>query len=198
VNLEILRTSVRASLPEVDSIADEDLRQKVIEVHALALSETEFERIEDIPEPEEGDGASPMRFGTQADHYRGVARMAVALADALEGLYGDLGIDRDTLLASALCHDVGKAFEFSHRNQARWDKNRAFQGFPAIRHPVYGVHLGLVVGLPEQVVHCIGGHSLPGEGALIEASLETTIVKYCDHSFWKILERAWVRKESAK
>jgi putative nucleotidyltransferase with HDIG domain len=138
-----------------------------------------------------------LRFGTQADHYRAVTRMAIALADALEGLYGELGIDRDVLIASALCHDVGKAFEFSPHNEARWNSNRAIGGYPAIRHPVYGVHLGLTVGLPEEVVHCIGGHSLPGEGALIEASLETTIVKYCDHSSWKILERAWVRKESS-
>jgi hypothetical protein len=105
-----LRASVRSSLPEIDDIDDENLREKVVEVHALALSETEFTRIEDIPEPEEGAGASPLRFGTQADHYRAVTRMAVALADALEGLYGELGIDRDILIASALCHDVGKAF----------------------------------------------------------------------------------------
>jgi hypothetical protein len=32
---------------------------------------------------------------------------------------------------------------------------------------------------------------------LIEASLETTIVKYCDHSFWKILDRAWLRAQSS-
>jgi 23S rRNA maturation-related 3'-5' exoribonuclease YhaM len=189
-----LRAAVRQSLPEVDKIADESLRAKVIEVHALALSETEFERLEDIPEPEEGPGATPLRYGSQADHYRAVARMSMALADALESVYGPLGIDRDILVASALCHDVGKAFEFSRHNQARWKANPALSGFPAIRHPVYGVHLGLVVGLPESIVHCIGGHSLPGEGALIQASLETTIVKYCDHSFWKILERAWERR----
>ena len=197
MSLDQLRAGVRESLPEIDDISDDDLRNKVIEVHALALSETEFTRIEEIPEPEEGPGASPLRFGTQADHYRAVTRMAIGLADALEGLYGPLGIDRDILIASALCHDVGKAFEFSPQNEARWNENRAVAGFPAIRHPVYGVHLGLVVGLPEEVVHCIGGHSLPGEGALIEASLETTIVKYCDHSSWKILERAWLRRESS-
>ena len=92
---------------------------------------------------------------------------------------------------------AGKAFEFSFRNQGRWKKNRAFAGYPAVRHPVYGVHLGLVVGLPEQVIHCIGGHSMHGEGALIESSLEGMIVKYCDNSFWRILERAWERRQAS-
>ena len=196
-SLESLRMSVRRSLPELAEISDEGLREKVVEIHAIALSETEFERLEDIPEPQDIPGAIPLRFGTQVDHYRAVARMATALADALEAVYGSLDIDRDILIASALCHDAGKAFEFSFRNQGRWKKNRAFAGYPAVRHPVYGVHLGLVVGLPEQVIHCIGGHSMHGEGALIESSLEGMIVKYCDNSFWRILERAWERRQAS-
>jgi 23S rRNA maturation-related 3'-5' exoribonuclease YhaM len=194
--METLRKGVRKSLPEIGEITDEALRDMVVEIHALALSETEFETIEEIPEPEEGPGVTPLRFGNQAGHFRAVARMAVALADALETVYGGLRIDRDILLASALCHDAGKAFEFSPRNEARWKTDPAASGYPAVRHPLYGVHLGYVVGLPEAVIHCIGGHSLNGEGALIKSSLETTIVKYCDHSFWRILERAWERSQT--
>lgn len=193
-----LRAGVRQSLPEIGLIRDEALAEKVVEVHALALAESEFERIEDIPEPEDIPGATPIRYGTQAEHYRVVTKMALALADAVEEILGPLGIDRDILVASGLCHDVGKAFEFSQRNERRWKANRGRFGYPAIRHPVYGVHLGLTVGLPEEVIHCIGGHSLNGEGALIEGSLETTIVKYCDHSSWKILERAWIKNSSAE
>ena len=196
-NIESLRMNVRRSLPELEQISDEKLREKVVELHAIALSETEFERLEDIPEPQDIPGAIPLRFGTQADHYRAVARMAVALADALEAVYGPLDIDRDILIASALSHDAGKAFEFSHRNQGRWKTNRALAGYPAVRHPVYGVHLGLTVGLPERVVHCIGGHSMNGEGALIESSLEGMIIRYCDNSFWRILERAWERRQAS-
>jgi putative nucleotidyltransferase with HDIG domain len=194
-DLDRLRAGVVESLPEVDEIKDPKLRELVIEAHAVALSETEFTRIEDIPEPEEGDGATPLTRGTQADHYRGVTRMAVAIAEALESVLGSLGIDRDTLIAAALCHDLGKAYEFSERNQERWRRDPTVAGLPAVRHPVYGVHLALKVGLPEAVVHSVGGHSLHGEGALIESGLENTIVKYCDHSFWKILAKA--RNESA-
>jgi putative nucleotidyltransferase with HDIG domain len=192
--MEKLRAGVLESLPEIAEIGDAELRRKTVEVHALALSETELERIEDIPEPDEGPGATPLRFGTQAHHYRAVARMALGIADALEGVLGPLGIDRDILLCGALVHDVGKAYEFSPANDRRWRDDPARAGLPAVRHPAYGVHLGLLVGLPEEVLNCIGAHSLPVEGAVVEGSLETTIVKYCDHSSWKILERAWLRQ----
>jgi len=70
--LEELRSGVRASLPEIAQIQDDDLRDKVVEAHARALAETQFKRIEDIPAS--GVPDSPlMKKGTQADHYRGVA-----------------------------------------------------------------------------------------------------------------------------
>jgi 23S rRNA maturation-related 3'-5' exoribonuclease YhaM len=189
-DLEQLRRGVVESLPEVNDIKDPKLRDAVIEAHAVALAETEFNRIEEIPEPEEGPGATPLTRGTQADHYRSVSRMGLAIADAMEAVLGPLGIDRDVLLAAGLCHDLGKAFEFSPRNQARWASDPTIAGSPAVRHPAYGVHIGLNVGLPEAVIHSIGFHSLNGEGALVESGLENTIIMYSDHAFWQILERA--------
>ena len=189
--MEALRAGVAASLPEVDEIADPELRAKVVEAHALALAETEYERIEDIP-PCGIPGSPPMKRGTQADHYRGVARMAIGMADELERVLGPYGVDRDILIAGALCHDVGKAYEFSPSNRARWDADRIHTGRPAVRHPVYGVHLGLLAGLPEAVIHCIGAHSLHGEGAFVEASLELRIIQYADIAFWEMLETAGI------
>jgi len=129
-----------------------------------------------------------MRRGTQTEHIRGVTRMALAMADALQAVVGPLEIDRDLLIACALCHDVGKPFEFSPRNQARWKEHPAAAGYPAIRHPVYGVHVALTVGLPEAVVHTAGAHS--GEGERVVRSLENTIVHYADYAFWDVLVSA--------
>src|SRR5262245_38894245 len=110
-DLAALREGVRRSLPEVEEIRDPELRAKVVEAWALALSRTEFERLEQI-RPSGNPTTPPMKRGTQADHIRGVTRMAVALATALEEVVGSVGVDRDLLLACALCHDVGKPFEF--------------------------------------------------------------------------------------
>lgn len=186
-SLAELRHGVVESLPEIALIGDSDLRDKVIEVHAHALAETGYQRIEDIPPS--GVPESPlMRSGTQADHYRGVATMAIGMADGLEAVVGDIGIDRDLLIAGALVHDVGKAWEFDQWE--RWKGDRARSGSPALRHPVYGAHLALLVGLPEAVVHCVAAHPYLAEGAFVKASLETTIVQYADVAFWKALESA--------
>ncbi len=182
-----LRESVRRSLPELADIADETLRNQVVEAWAFALSETEFTSIEQIRGSGNPDTPA-MKQGTQAEHLRGVARIALAMADALEQVMGPLGIDRDLLCAAALCHDLGKPFEFSPANQARWRADPAKVGFPSVRHPVYGVHVALSVGLPEAVVHTAGAHSMEGEN--VERSLENTIVNLADHAFWTVLRRA--------
>lgn len=95
---------------------------------------------------------------SQAAHLRGVALMALALAEALEKVVGPIGIDRDLLLAGALCHDLGKPFEYSPRNQQRWRARPHAAGWPSVRHPVYGAHVALAVGLPEAVVHAACAH----------------------------------------
>jgi putative nucleotidyltransferase with HDIG domain len=186
-DLDALRQGVRESLPEIGEIRDAELRAKVVEAWALSLSESEFRRIEDI-RPSGNPKSPTMKRGTQADHIRGVTRMALGLAEQLQQVVGPFGVDRDLLIACALCHDVGKPFEFSPRNQARWEANPGAVGYPSIRHSVYGVHVALTVGLPEAVAHTAGAHS--GEGELITRSLENTIVHFADHAYWAILERA--------
>lgn len=181
------KEGVLTSLPEISDISDIGLRDRVVTAWAMALAETEFQSIDEIRASGNPDTPA-MKSGTQADHLRGVTRMAVALADALEEVVPGLGVDRDLLLACGLCHDLGKPFEFSPANQARWKQNPAASGFPALRHPVYGAHIAITAGLPEAVCHAAAGHS--GEGELVVRSLENTLVHHPDHAFWRILDSA--------
>jgi HD domain-containing protein len=183
--LEELSAGVRESLPEIALIEDTTLRGQVVEVHARALAETRFKRIEDIP-PTGVPDSPAMKQGTQADHYRATATMAVGLARGMQAVLPHVEIDYDVLIAAALTHDVGKAYEYEHWD--RWVRDRARTGSPSLRHPAYGAHLGLVVGLPEPVVHCIAVHSYLAEGAFVRASLETTIVQHADAAFWLMLD----------
>lgn len=179
-----IRSGVLESLPEISQIKDEGLRDKVIEVHARALAETRYKRIDDIPG---GDPGGPsMKQGTQADHYRATATMAVGMARGMQEVLPHVEIDFDILIAAALTHDVGKAYEYEHWH--RWAEDRRRTGSPSIRHPAYGAHLALTVGLPEPVVHCVAVHSYMAEGSFVRASLETTIVQYADAAFWTTLE----------
>lgn len=191
-SMEELRAGVRKSLPEVDLIQDEDLRNKVVEAWAFALSQSEFTSIDEI-RPSGNPTTPRMVKGTQSAHLRGVTRMALAMADALAEVMGPFGLSRDILIASGLCHDLGKPWEFSPRNQERWSSNPAAVGYPSVRHPAYGVHIALTVGLPEAVVHACGAHS--GEGERVQRNLETTIVHHADYAFWQILSRGGMLEE---
>jgi putative nucleotidyltransferase with HDIG domain len=187
VSMEELRAGVRKSLPEVNNIKNAELREKVVEAWAFALSQSEFSSIDEI-KPSGNPNTPPLKQGTQSEHLRAVAIVAQQIADGLEKVHGTLGVDRDLLWACGLCHDLGKPFEFSPRNQERWQKNVAAAGYPAIRHSVYGVHVALSVGLPEAVAHTAGAHS--AEGQFIKRSLENTLVHYADEAYWHVLERA--------
>jgi len=178
------RERVRAELPEVEEIGDVELREKVIDAWAKALQSSPFDAIADM-KPSGNPDTPPLKRGTQTDHIRGVTRLAMRMAEELSSMFPELGVNRDVLIAGALCHDVGKPWEFNPENQARWKASPRSTGFPSIRHPAYGVHICLSVGLPEEVAHIAGGHS--GEGELIVRSLENSIVNAADYAFWGIL-----------
>lgn len=193
--MEDIAQGVRESLPEVAEIRDEELREKVVQAWALSLSKNGFRRIEEIRASGNPDTPA-IKNGTQADHLRGVAYVAQAIADAIERVHGDIGVDRDLLWACALCHDVGKPFEFSPANQQRWREDPRATGYPALRHTLYGVYIALTVGLPEAVAHTAGGHSKEGE--FVERSLENTLVHFADHTYWRVLNRAGLLEPSSK
>ena len=179
------RRAVAQALPEVDDIKDETLRSKVIDAWAFSLAQSSFNSIDEIRAS--GNPDTPrMKVGTQTDHIRGVTQIAVAIGDSLLQQFPDLPVDRDMLLACAICHDVGKPFEFDPENQQRWKANPATTGLPPIRHTQYGTHVCLTVGLPEEVCHAAGCHSMEGE--FVERSLHVELVHIADMAFWKPLQ----------
>jgi putative nucleotidyltransferase with HDIG domain len=180
---EELRARVRAELPEVEEIRASELRAKVIEAWGLALAASSFGAIAEI-EPSGNPGVNTLKRGTQTDHIRGVTRLAMRIADEMSALMPDLEVDRDLVIAGALCHDVGKPWEFDPKNRRRWEKDPRAAGLPAVRHPAFGVHVCFTVGLPEEVAHCAAAHS--GEGELLVRSLENTIVHHADYAFWAV------------
>ena len=183
---DALRAKVQEELPEVEEISDPELRKMVVEAWATALGgSSSFGAISEI-RPSGNPDTPPLKTGTQTDHIRGVTRLAIAIADEMTAMFPDLKINRDLLIAGALCHDVGKPWEFDPENQARWKAAPRAVGLPSIRHPAYGVHICLSVGLPEAVAHMAGAHS--GEGELVVRSLENTVVHHADYAFWGTLE----------
>ena len=180
------RARVRAELPEVEWIEDADLAGQSrrglgpgpFPEFLLARSLTSAAPA--IPTPRRSRTAPRPTTSEASPGSRS------SIADELGSLFPGLEYDRDLLIAAALCHDVGKPWEFDPENQARWAAERGRTGWPSIRHPGYGVHICLTVGLPEEVAHVAGGHS--GEGELVQRSLINHVVHQADCAFWRVLQ----------
>ena len=181
---DALRATVLEDLPELAQIRSDELRRKAIEAWAYALAETDFPRVAAIP-GEATPGVFALKRGSQTAHLRSVARIAIAIADEFAQEFPEARVDRDIVLAGALLHDVGKAWEFDPVNRKRWKASQKQSGRPSIRHPAYGAHICLTVGLPEEVAHIAMAHS--GEGELLVRSLECMIVHQADYTFWNTL-----------
>lgn len=181
---DALRSQIREELPEVALIASKDLQAAVVEAWAYAIADSSFTSIRQIP-PAGNPDTNEARRGDQTDHLRGVTRLAIGIAKEMDAAYPELRVNMDTVVAGGLVHDVGKAWEFDPVRRARWKAEQKKYGRPAIRHPAYGAHICLTVGLPEEVAHIAMAHS--GEGELLVRSLECMIVHQADYTFWNTL-----------
>jgi putative nucleotidyltransferase with HDIG domain len=121
----------------------------------------------------EGDSGTHRRVNASARRY-----------DTFCAQRPEIRVDRDIVLTGALCHDVGKAYEFDPVNQARWVADPSATGQPTLRHTVFGTYVCLTVGLPEEIAHIACAHSL--EGQHIGVSTECMIVRHADHAYWSV------------
>jgi putative nucleotidyltransferase with HDIG domain len=109
------------------------------------------------------------------DHTRAVTRAALQIGEVLNTEYkGKVKVDRDTLLAGALLHDVGKLFEYT-RDKETFVKSRDGD---LLRHPISGAAFAFKYGLPQEVVHIIAAHSKEGDGS--RRTIEAVIVNHAD------------------
>lgn len=180
-----MRARILDEMPEIAWIKDAALRDNVTDAWAAAVASSSLSRIGDM-KPSGNYDSRPLRSGTQADHIRSVTRMAVKTAEEFAQLFPGFTVDRDILIAGSLCHDIGKVWEFDPENVSRWKATPRKVGMPSLRHPGYGIHICLTMGLPEAVAHMAAAHS--GEGELLMRSLENTILHWADYTFWRVVE----------
>ena len=180
-----LRAVIRKELqPELDEIRSETMRDRVVEAWAVAIAHTSFTCISDLRASGMWHTDRLVR-GTQADHLRRVAAIALQTSRVLRQQFPELPVDQDILVAGALCHDVGKPFEYDPVKQANRKALPSKAGWPIFRHPPYGMHVCLTVGLPDEVAQIALGHSYEGE--VLARSPECTIVHFSDKCYWQAL-----------
>jgi len=174
---------VSLSLPSVNNIKDTELREKVILAWALSLYLNGWKSLDELP----GSGRPHLPTkGNQSQHIEAVAKMCVSSVNIMEEtLDYSLVEDKDMLWACALCHDLGKPYEYAPEKRKRWTEDPAAEGLPCLRHTLYGVHVALLAGLPDAVAHAAGCHS--PEGDIVRRSLNAMIIHMVDDTYWQSL-----------
>lgn len=165
--------TIERLFPEIELIAQEDLRRRVTAVlqDAITLGGWQTEDLESIP----FTLLIPDCKVNLLHHTRAVTKTAVRIAETLKENYGDaVSIDMDVLLSGGLLHDVGKFVEYS-RQGGTVVKSEAGK---LLRHPFSGQALAYKHGLPFTVLHMIAYHSK--EGDLGKRTVEAIIIHHAD------------------
>ncbi len=159
--------------PELEWIADLDLRQRVARTwqRALELSPLTPDDLNRIP----FTLLVPNCPATFMEHKRCVVHIARRSAEAMREQMGRaLAIDMDVVIAGAILADVGKLLEYENVD----GKTRQSKRGELLRHPFTGVALAMECGVPDAVCHVIAAHA--AEGDLVRRSTEATIVHHAD------------------
>ena len=168
-----LPDAVRRLWPELEWIADRDLRDKVTRtwVRAFELSPLEPDDLDRIP----FTLLVPNCPASVMAHKRCVVHIARRAAEAMRDFMGRaLAIDMDVVIAGAILADVGKLLEYENVG----GKTRQSKRGELLRHPFTGVALAMECGVPDAVCHIIAAHA--AEGDHVRRSTEATIVHHAD------------------
>jgi putative nucleotidyltransferase with HDIG domain len=169
-----MRETIKRLWPEIDWIADLQLREEVALtwMKALERSSLKADDLNQIPFTLLVPNC-PITF---MEHKRCVVHIARDSARAMSDFMGRaLPIDTDTVIAGAILADVGKLLEYEIGPDG---KSRQSERGEALRHPFTGVALALECGVPDAVCHIIAAHA--AEGDLVKRTTEAFIVHHAD------------------
>jgi putative nucleotidyltransferase with HDIG domain len=168
-----MRDAVQKIWPELDWIADPDLKEQTTATWVTAFERSPLEPadLEEIP----FTLLIPDCPATFMEHKRCVVHIARRSAEAMDQFLGRaLPIDMDVVTAGAILADVGKVLEYEKVDGVAVQSERG----KALRHPFTGVAVAMECGVPDSVCHIIATHA--AEGNLVTRSTEAWIVHHAD------------------
>jgi putative nucleotidyltransferase with HDIG domain len=167
--LDTKEKHIRDAFPRINDIGNPEIKEKVISVLLNALTASEFGDIEEMSQWE------PLKEKLQISnvtHTNQVVECAIAIAQVVTRNQG-IEVDMDTLIASAILHDVDKLLMFEP------EKGNTTRMGTYVPHTTIGAHLALKADLPLEVVHAIAAHS-PNYSSIAPKSVEAVILYHAD------------------
>ena len=157
---------IRQAFPELDSVENASLRDKIGEAWRLGLERGGWDHIESIPY------AWNIHEVSNVEHVRSVTEIAIESATIQRQRHG-ADPDEDTIVAACLLHDVGKAYEYvAHVDDDLVDPDPEYAD-EVIPHSLSGYALAHEVGCPLAVQRAIP-HFI---GEIPDRTLEAELVK---------------------
>lgn len=161
--------------PELEWIADTDLREKTARTWELALEKSVL-KAGDLRRIPFTLLCGPDLKVSFMDHKRAVVHIARESGEKMQQFFGsELPVNMDILISGAILADVGKLLEYELN--ARGEAVQGMYG-KYLRHPFSGVSLAEQCGVPAEVCHIIAAHA--HEGDLVKRSTEAYIVHHAD------------------
>ena len=150
--------NIVALFPEFNEIENEELRAKAIQATILAMEAGgwSLEDADKAPVTVNWDCSCNL-----IEHVRKVTNVCLHTFEEVAPFYKANGVpfDRDTVVAGALLHDIGKWTEFALVDGKPVHSHTA----DLMRHPLSGAILADRAGLPLNIVHLIATHSFEGD-----------------------------------
>ncbi len=168
-----MNATVKNLWPELEWIADEELREKTARVweYAIEQSPLEAEDLETIPFT-----LLTKKAVSFMAHKRSVVHVCRDTSRIMREFYGDtLPIDEDILMSGAILIDVGKLLEYERDADGKVVQSNYGS---LLRHPFSGVGLAMRFDLPAEVCHMIAMHAKEGDTG--QRTMEGIIVHHAD------------------
>jgi len=163
--------TIETAFPELDRIADTDLREGVIDAWSASMADNGVTDLEAVPwfPPAQRDLDLPDE--RLVPHVRDVTRGALVLAETLTERR-TVDVSFDLLVAGALVHDISKLHEFNGMESTAIER--------LLGHPHYGVHVVSAAGLGPEVAHIVLAHTR--RTAVAPATIEAELVRRADEA----------------
>jgi putative nucleotidyltransferase with HDIG domain len=168
-NMENERDYIRRLFPRVADIADEELRNKVVNVWLTAWKMSDHDKIE---EQTAWPPAKDKLQLSNVDHTNQVVECAIGVADIV-GRAQKIKVNLDYIIAAAILHDVDKMILFHKETGAPTRFGEL------LSHTTLAVYLALEENLPLEIVNAIGAHS-PNYSKIPHKTSEALILSYVD------------------
>ena len=166
---------VERLFPAFLEIQDETLREQSERAMELAMEQGGWD--------ESTIGSAPVTLNwlgcdvSWIEHVTDVTNMCILEFDQMKKYYARHGVpfSRDTVVAGALLHDIGKLTEFAPGENGTVTHSGNWE---LMRHPLSGAIIAAKAGLPDNIVHLIATHSFEGDKSY--HTLESEFVRTVD------------------